>query len=87
MRGKLVEKLRFAREAGFYNPFFASGLPRQKTLLSAQLVRTRRLRLTPRDTSLRSAYAIVRAVCLLSVDKRRKAWLAMPGDSFLSEKS
>ena len=32
-----VEKIEFAREAGILNPFFASALPRQKTLLSAQL--------------------------------------------------
>ena len=34
---QLVEKVKFAREAGFLNPFFASALPRQKTLLSAQV--------------------------------------------------
>ncbi len=35
--GQSVEKIEFAREAGILNPFFASALPRQKTLLSAQL--------------------------------------------------
>ena len=32
-----VEKLEFAREASFYYPFFATGFPGQKTLLSAQV--------------------------------------------------
>ncbi len=34
---QLVEKIEFAREAGFCNPFFAPGFPGQKTLLSAQV--------------------------------------------------
>ena len=36
-RRQLVEKVAFACEAGVCNPFFASALPRQKTLLSAQV--------------------------------------------------
>ena len=32
-----VEKVAFACEAGICNPFFASALPRQKTLLSQQV--------------------------------------------------
>ena len=35
--GQLVEKVFFAREAGILNQFFATGLPGQKTLLSAQV--------------------------------------------------
>ena len=34
---QLVEKIDFAREASFYYPFFAPGLPGQKTLLSQQV--------------------------------------------------
>jgi len=35
--GQLAEKVNFACEAGVCNPFFASALPRQKTLLSQQV--------------------------------------------------
>jgi len=39
--GQLAEKVNFACEAGVCNPFFASALPRQKTLLSQQVSRRR----------------------------------------------
>ena len=34
---QLVEKIGFAHEVGFLNPFFAPGFPGQKTLLSQQV--------------------------------------------------
>jgi len=37
--GQLAEKVNFACEAGVCNPFFASALPRQKTLLSVRAAR------------------------------------------------
>ena len=71
---QLVEKIGFAHEVGFLNPFFATGFPGQKTLLSAQ-VYWKRLRLIPYARGLHFIF-----------DKMRKAWQSQ-ASGFVRRKS